>query len=648
MGMGFPSVTSRTRAANGRPIGLPSGTGGARLASSRVRMGSGVYAVLGLVAARGLGLTPAAVVVGGLLFAAAAISHAEGMGMFPEADGPWSFVRHAFDDLSGFAAGWAGGLALACLTALASLFAVHYLSVLWSPLGTSPWDAIGAIAVIGLLAAANLRGISASSGIEVFIGAIDLMVQLVLIVLGAAFVFHPRAIAEHVHLGSAPSLPHAMLAVGLALVAFTGMDAVTDLAEQAAVSDHQLQRAVRAAVAATLSLVFGLTLVALMAMPVRPLGGGRFATILGAPHAAHGYAAFPMLGIVARLPLHVISNGAGYLFGVAIAGMLVVTAQVGLRGFSRMAQSLAEQSQFPASAARLHPSRQTPAVAIAIAGLVAAGLVVLQAAWGGAGMLAGVYAYGALIALTALEASIIALRLTDPDRYRPVRAGWNLPVGAAADLPLGMLAGAVGCAIAWIAVLGWDPDARIAGTGWMLAGLAGYAVYRRQRGLSLTQTVRRQSLPQAGVGMRVEYRTMLIPVSTDQSAIPADVLEVAARLCSERRASVLLLALTQIPLGEELDMDIDDLEDSVEHLAGQARAIGDQYGIRVHTAHLRTRDPAEAILTEASRRSSDLILLEGSGPQRGPARAVSDKVLRRVAAEAGQRVMIIQPRGVAV
>ncbi len=138
MGMGFPSVTSRIQAGSGRPIGLPTGTGGARLASSRVRMGSGVYAVLGVVAARGLGLTPAAVVVGGLLFAAAAISHAEGMGMFPEADGPWSFVRHAFDDLWGFAAGWAGGLALACLAALASLFAVHYLSVLWSPLGSSP------------------------------------------------------------------------------------------------------------------------------------------------------------------------------------------------------------------------------------------------------------------------------------------------------------------------------------------------------------------------------------------------------------------------------------------------------------------------------------------------------------------------------
>lgn len=646
MGMGFFSVASRPAPANGRPLGLP-WAGGARLASSRVRTGSGVYAVLGLVAARGLGLTPAAVVVAGLLFAAAAISHAEGMGMFPEADGPWSFVRHAFDDLSGFAAGWAGGLALACLTALASLYAVHYLSVLWSPLGSSPWDAAGAIALIGLLAAANVRGISASHGIEVFIGAIDVMVQLLLIALGVAFVFHPQAIAEHVRVGSAPSLPQATLAVGLALVAFTGMDAITDLADRAAVSDHQLQRTVRGGVAATLSLVFGLTLVALMAMPVRPLGGGRIATVLGASHA-HGYAAFPMLGIVARLPLHVISNGVSYLFGVAIAAMLVVTAQVGLRGFSRVAQSLAEQSQLPAAAGRLHPTRQTPDVAIASAALAAAGLVVLQAAWGGAGMLAGAYAYAGLIALTALQTAIIALRLTDPSRYRPVRAGWNLPVGAAADLPLGMLAGAVGCAVAWIVVLGWEPDARIAGSAWMLAGLAGYAAYRRRRGLSLTQAVRRGSSPPAGAGVRIEYRTMLIPVSTDQASIPADVLEVAARLCSERRASVLLLAFTQIPLGEELDMDIDDLEHSVEHLAGQARAIGDQYGIRVHTAHLRTRDPAEAILTEASRRSSDLILLEASGPQRAPARAVSDKVLRRVAAEAGQRVMIIQPRGVAV
>jgi Universal stress protein family len=381
----------------------------------------------------------------------------------------------------------------------------------------------------------------------------------------------------------------------------------------------------------------------MMAMPVRPLAGGRLGTPLSSVYAGQ-----PMQGIVAGLPLHVVSSGVRYLFGVAIAGVLVVTAQVGLRGFSRLCQSLAEASQLPSAAGHLHAGRQTPDVAIAAAAAGAAGLVGVQAAWGGPGLVAGMYAYGALIALVALQTSIIVLRVADPARYRPVRAGWNLPVGKAADLPLGVLGGAACMGLLWLVVLAWDRSAGLAGSVWMLAGAGGYAVYRGRRGLGLTAHVTAARSPSAGPGMRVEYRTMLVPVCTDQHEIPADLLDVAARLCSERRASVLLLAYTRIPLGEELDMDIDDLDQSVEHLAQQARAVGDQYGIRVHTAHLRTRDPAEAILTEASRRGSDLILLEGSG-LRPPLvrRPVSDQVLRRVAAEARQRVMIIQPRGVA-
>ena len=81
-------------------------------------------------------------------------------------------------------------------------------------------------------------------------------------------------------------------------------------------------------------------------------------------------------------------------------------------------------------------------------------------------------------------------------------------------------------------------------------------------------------------------------------------------------------------------MEIDDLEANVERLAAQARAIGEQYGIRIHTTHLRTRDPADSILAEATRRDSQVILL----------RATSlDRIARRIVAEAKQRVMIVQP-----
>ena len=138
----------------------------------------------------------------------------------------------------------------------------------------------------------------------------------------------------------------------------------------------------------------------------------------------------------------------------------------------------------------------------------------------------------------------------------------------------------------------------------MIVGVAGYAAYRARLGLSLGERTRREVVTRTGPALEVEFQTMLIPVSTAATSLPADLVEVAAQLAAERRASLVLLAFTEIPLGEEMDMDIDDLEDVVEGLAASGRAIGEQYGIRVLTTHLRTRDPAESILAEAARRGS--------------------------------------------
>jgi nucleotide-binding universal stress UspA family protein len=93
-----------------------------------------------------------------------------------------------------------------------------------------------------------------------------------------------------------------------------------------------------------------------------------------------------------------------------------------------------------------------------------------------------------------------------------------------------------------------------------------------------------------------------------------------------------------------MDMEIDDLDGVVERLAAAGRAIGKQYGIHVHTSHLRTRDPAESILAEANRRDSQVILLGAGGLQRLDVRRVTyDAAVRRIVAEARQRVMIVRP-----
>jgi APA family basic amino acid/polyamine antiporter len=607
--------------------------GGAGLfASAHPRMGSSIYVALGLVAIHGLGLTPVALLVAGLVFAAVAACYAEGVSMFPEAGGSASFARQGWGELASFFTGWAMCLALIAITALAALFVPHYLSVFWAPLATRPWDVVGGLMVIGLVAAVNVRGLEASAGVTAFLGLVNLIAQALLVILGAIFIFSPGQIRQNVHFGAAPSLEQLILACAVAMIAYTGIDTIGEMAGEARDPDRDLPRATTGLLGAVVSLYVALSLIAMMAMPVFKSLSGAYTTRL-AQGPARGDVAYPVLGIVSRLPLHVFSKGLGYVVGLLVAVMLLVTAHAAVTSFSRLSYWLTQHNQLPARVADLHPAYETPYVAIACATAGAGALVMVQAGTGGLSFLAGTYVYGALLAFTSVQVSIIALRWRDPARYRPFEVPVNIPVDGR-RLPVLAIVGALATASAWVAVVLLEPGPRYLGSAWILIGLAAYAAYRRRLGLTLTERTRRDVSQHAGPGIAVEFQTILIPVNTDQADLPADVVEVAAHLAAERRPSLVLLAFTQIPLSEEMDIEIDDLEANVERLAGQARAIGEQYGIRVHTTHLRTRDAADSILAEATRRDSQVILLRATG---------LDRVARRIVAEAKQRVMIIQP-----
>jgi Universal stress protein family len=350
----------------------------------------------------------------------------------------------------------------------------------------------------------------------------------------------------------------------------------------------------------------------------------------------------PLLGIASGLSLNVLATGTRYLAGLAVAALLLACVSAALAALVRQVRWLAEHRQVPVRAA-------TGAHAVISGAGASAALVVIAAVYGGAGLVIGAAAYGGLIAAAAGLAAIVAMRLTDPHRYRPFRVPLGLPVDGS-HIPLPVAATATATAVLWLSLLVFDPGPRWVGSAWMLAGAAGYAAYRRRRGLGVAEHVS-HAIP-SGADERtpriaLEFRTILIPANTDLADVPADAIEVAARLAAERGASVVLLAFTVIPLGEELDMELDDLDERVERLATQARAIGEPYGVRVHVSHLRTRDPAEAILTEAARRNSQMILLGAAGLQQRRFRRIThDGAVRRIVAEAKQRVMIIQPAGV--
>ena len=63
-------------------------------------VGFSIYFALGVVADRGLGLTPLIFLASGLLFGLTTLTYVEGGAMFRERGGSSTFARHAFNELS--------------------------------------------------------------------------------------------------------------------------------------------------------------------------------------------------------------------------------------------------------------------------------------------------------------------------------------------------------------------------------------------------------------------------------------------------------------------------------------------------------------------------------------------------------------------
>jgi nucleotide-binding universal stress UspA family protein len=138
------------------------------------------------------------------------------------------------------------------------------------------------------------------------------------------------------------------------------------------------------------------------------------------------------------------------------------------------------------------------------------------------------------------------------------------------------------------------------------------------------------------------FRSILLPVNTAMPELPTDMMNVAARLAAERRSSIVLMAFTEIPLWEEMDVEIPGLDAHVHEMAAEARSIAVRYGVGVHVTAPRTRHAAEQILQEARRRKTELIVLGATGRERADFRALlHDITARRVSEEAGVRTMFV-------
>jgi APA family basic amino acid/polyamine antiporter len=419
------------------------------------------------------------------------------------------------------------------------------------------------------------------------------------------------------------------------MLAYTGVETVSNLAEEARDPVRTVPNSYKLVAGAVFAIYFTLPLVALSALPVETIDG-ELTTLLALPPEEGGYANDPILGVVENIGLEGrILDAAEIYVGVLAATILFIATNAGVIGASRITYSMATYRQLPEALRRLHPRFKTPWLSLVLFAGIAPILLLLP---GDVNFVGTLYSLGATLSFTVAHASLVRLRMSDgPGAEIPYRARPNLRVGSV-SWPVFALLGGMATGISFLVLVVQNPLTRWVGLGWMIAGLIGYAVYRR-RFLRVPLRAIEKAPPALGPALALEYRNLLVPVIPGQPSDAA--MDVACRLAAERRARIIALNVVEVPLDQALTERLPALEATGNAELDEAVAIGDSYGVRVLTRLDRAHAAGPAIVAEADARDAEIIVL-GTPRRHLTARqaAVFGKTVDYVLKHAGCRVLI--------
>ncbi len=328
----------------------------------------------------------------------------------------------------------------------------------------------------------------------------------------------------------------------------------------------------------------------------------------------------PILGLVHAIGRHtswwiedILRVGVG-LTAVAIL-MLAITTSIS--GFARMAESMGRHVQVPAVFARRSRRVLAAPAAIGAIGLLSAGFIVVASFFEGEEtlVLASLYSFGILLAFTITQASIIWLRITEPDMPRAFMMHGNVRIKGRL-IPLTSVAGALLSFAAWVLALGTHPGARIVGPLWMIGGLLMYTGVRVRAGLPLLDTVDLAAPPPASV-TELQQGAVVVPLERlDQ--IGEEMMATACRLALDAGSVVVGVSAIVVPVRDPLDSPRPQREQEVAEVQAAAESLAAEYGVSYIGVSGRTRSPGRMVVDAATEHSASLIVVGApSKPRRG-------------------------------
>jgi APA family basic amino acid/polyamine antiporter len=462
-------------------------------------VGADIYTALGIITLAALGFAPLAFLAAGLVFALVGLCYAELASAYPLAGGGQYFTLRGLGDFWGLVAGSALVLDYTIDISLFTVVAFGYFNffvpylasghhVVDFTLNLGPihmawiW-LLESVAGILFLIWLNVRGIKISTDFNGIIGTIAIIAQTAIVVAGFVLVWHPEMVARE-FLFDRPSLSQFAFGSSLAIIAFVGLETISQVAQETRRPATIIPRT-------SIGLVISVLLFA-MAFSVLAVG-------LLHPLDFRGHEGDPVALIAGRIPL--IGVVAAPLTAAIGALIVFISANSGVVSSSRLSYSMSQFDLLPAWFSKVNKKFATPARAVMVFG----GVALLQTIFafftpGPPGksaaidVLADLYAFGATTGYLLVFISLFVLRLNDPFTPRPYMMPLNIQIrykGRQVWFPLLGVLGFLGVLFFLVMVLLTHQYARIVGPIWVLGAVALFAVYRRKRGLPMFKTLDR-------------------------------------------------------------------------------------------------------------------------------------------------------------
>lgn len=559
-------------------------------------VGSSIYYALGATALYALGATPLALLAAGFVFICTAFTYSEMAATFPEPGGAATFTRYAFNDLISFIAGW--GLLLDYIVTIAissfaippylqsilRLFDLHFLD-------SATTHCIATVIIIWILFIINLIGIKESGRVSSILAFFTIITQFGIILLGAIFFLDLPTIIHHLKINVpgdsfSPSWWDFAKGCSVAMVAYTGIEAITQLAAETKKPSRSIPKAIQWTAAVVLFLYVGLSTVSLSVLSPHELGTT--------------YLEDPISGVAENFPIG--GKFLGPWVGLLAAIILLIAANAGLIGCSRLLFSMGEYYQVPAFCYKIHPKFHTPYVTLIIFALLASFIVMLSR--GKMLFLVDIYNFGAQMAFFSVHMALLVLRWKQPHLARPYKAPLNISFGKGRDLPLTAIIGALVSLLVWLLVVMTKWEGRVLGSCWIFVGLLFFFWYRHKTRISPTAKTKIEKIKVPTYRPTTIKNLLVVLRSIDETKM----LSTAFELAKLHQAKVSVVYVLEVPHALPIDGPMVKKEKIGEIALQMVEAIAREYHLQPSLELVRSRSFSSAVYDLEESSSYDLII----------------------------------------